>query len=184
MAYENKTGLPSVSDILRPYINSQWFTDESRLRGDYVHAYAASYLTGLFCPTAPEEYQGYCESIRKWIDDNVIEVVLVEERLIDSRLKYTGKPDAILRLKGDSGLSLPDWKTGQSQLKVWRYANAAYRRLAQVDRGINVLRGFAVRPKPDGSGILPIEDYGPTYARDFNIFMGCLNAYKALIEKQ
>ena len=111
----------------------------------------------------------------------VVEVVLVEERLIDTQKGYCGKPDAIIRLKGDHGLSLPDWKTGQSQLKIWRIANSAYRRLAQVN-GIETMRGFSVRPKPDGSGILPIEDYGQTLARDWNIFMGMLNSYNYLLK--
>jgi hypothetical protein len=180
--YSNETGLPSVSDILKPYISSQWFTDESRARGDLVHSATASYLLGLYSPPVPEEYQGYVDSMKRWIDDMVVEVILVEERLIDKRLGYCGKPDAIVRLKGDAGLSLPDWKTGQSQLKIWRIQNSAYRRLASVN-GIETFRGFSVQPKKDGSGILPIKDYGMSYVRDFNIFQGCLNAYKVLIEK-
>ncbi|MFA5906693.1 MAG: hypothetical protein WC836_22375 [Desulfobacula sp.] len=183
MTYSNTTGYPSVSDILSPYVDKSWFTDESRLRGDAVHAAAAAYLLGLYSPPVAPEYQGYVDSIKRWIDEMVTEVVLVEKRLVDTGRGYCGKPDAIVRLKGDQGLSLPDWKTGQSQLKVWRYANVAYRRLAQIE-GIETSRGFAVRPKKDGSGILPIQDYGMgSFARDWNVFLGVLNAYKALIEK-
>lgn len=178
MAYENSTGYPSVSDILAVYVDKQWFTDESKIRGEIVHAAAASYLLGLYSPPVPTEYRGYVTSIERWIDDMVVEVVLVEERLVDKGLGYCGQPDIIVRIKGDHGLSLPDWKTGQSQQKIWRVANAAYRRLAKVDRGIETSRGFAVRPKSDGSGILPIEDYGNTLNRDWNIFLGILNAYK------
>jgi hypothetical protein len=180
MPYENLTGLPSVSDVLAPYIDKRWFTDESRTRGDIVHAATASYLLGLYSPAVPPEYQGYVTSIKRWIDDMVVEVILVEERLIDKRLGYCGKPDAIVRLKGDHGLSLPDWKTGQSQLKIWRYASAAYRHLAKVDRGIDTLRGFPVRPKKDGSGVLPVDDYARDIRADFNIFLGLRNAYYAL----
>ena len=179
MAYENLTGLPSVSDILRPYVDARFFTDESRTRGDLVHAAAAAHLLGLYSPPVPPGYQGYVDSMKRWTDDMVVEVVLVETRLIDSRLGYCGKPDAIVKLKGDHGLSLPDWKTGQSQSKIWRIQNSAYRRLASTE-GIQTMRGFSVRPKPDGSGILPIEDYGQTLARDWNVFQGLLNAYKAL----
>lgn len=177
MSYKNETGLPSVTDILRPYINSQWFTDEGRTRGDYVHAFAASYLTGLFFPAIPEEYQGYCESTKKWIDDCVIEVVLVEERLSDKRLGFCGKPDMIVRIKGDAGLSLPDLKTGQSLSKTWRLQSAAYRHLAAIN-GYPTTRGFPIRPKPDGSGVLPITDYARDYKAGMNIFQGLLNSYR------
>ena len=55
MMYSNTTGLPSVSDVLAPYIDKQWFTDASRERGDIVHSAVASYLLGLFSPKVPEE---------------------------------------------------------------------------------------------------------------------------------
>jgi hypothetical protein len=176
--YINDTGLPSVSDILRPYINSTWFTDESRTRGEIVHAYAASYLTGLFMPAVPEEYQGYCESVKKWIDNCVIEVVLVEQRLEDKRLGFCGKPDAIVKIKGDPGYSLPDFKTGQSLSKAWRLQSAGYRHLAKADKGIDTLRGFPVRPKKDGSGVLPVDDYAKDIRADMNIFQSALNTYR------
>ena len=175
MPYENLTGLPSVSDVLAPYIDKQWFTDESRTRGDIVHSAVASYLLGLFSPPVAPEYQGYVTSMKRWIDEMVVEVVLVEKRLVDERLKYCGKPDLIAALKGRDFNTLIDFKTGQQELKSFRIQNAAYRNLAKVN-GIPVQNGMTVRLKPDGSGAL-ITEYPANHQKEMNIFQGLLNSY-------
>lgn len=176
MPYVNDTGLPSVTDIIRPYINTEYFTEEHSDRGGSVHAACAAYLLKLYCPSVKPEWQGYVQSAKKWIDDVVEEVVLVEKRLVDVRLGFCGKPDFIIRVRGDNGLSLPDLKTGASLQLAWRIQSAAYRHLAKVN-GIDTIRGFPVRPKANGSGVLPVDDYARDYRKDFNIFMGLLNAY-------
>ncbi len=176
MAYENSTGYPSVSDILAVYVDKQWFTDEPKIRGEIVHAAAASYLLGLFSPPVDPEYQGYVDSMKRWIDDCVVEVVLVEKRLIDERLKYCGKPDLIAVLKGRHSNTMIDFKTGQQELKPFRIQNAAYRNLAK-ENGIMIQSGMTVRLKPDGSGAI-IAEYQSNYQKEFNIFIGILNSYK------
>jgi len=175
--YVNDTGFPSVTEILSPYIDSQWFTDESRERGEAVHAAAAAYLQGLFVPPLKPEWKGYFESFKKW-SDIIDEVILTEERLTDTAMGFTGQPDMIIRIKGDTGYSLPDIKTGQSKLKVWEIQSAAYRHLAKTVKGIDTIRGFPVRPKPDGSGVLPVGDYARNYTNDFNIFRSALNCQR------
>ena len=177
MAYSNMTGLPSVTDIIRPYINSDWFTEESSKRGSAVHASCAAYLLKLYAPPLQDEYRGYFESFKRWADAVIEDVILVEKRLIDEKLAFCGKPDMVVKLKGDKGFSLPDIKTGQATLRAWQIQSAAYRHLARVN-GIETSRGFPIRLKEDGSGILPIIDYSKNIQKDFNVFQGLLNSYK------
>lgn len=175
MAYSNTTGLPSVSDIIRPYVDSTWFTEESQERGTAVHAAAACHLLKLYSPPIKIEWQGYAKSAIKWIDDVVEEVVLCEKRFIDEKLKYCGKPDLIAVLKGNNFNTLIDFKTGQQELKPFKIQNAAYRNLSKVN-GVTVKNGMTVRLKPDGSGAL-ITEYPANYQKEMNIFQGLLNSY-------
>jgi len=175
--YVNNTGFPSVTEILNPYIDSTWFTDEAAERGTAIHAAASAYLQGLFVPPLKPVWKGYFESFKKW-SDIIDEVILTEERLTDANMGFTGQPDMIIKIKGDAGLSLPDIKTGQSKLKVWEIQSAAYRHLAKAVKGIDTIRGFPVRPKPDGSGVLPVGDYARNYQNDFNIFRSALNCQR------
>lgn len=174
--YKNETGLPSVSDILSPYIEKSFYTDESRNRGEIVHAYAASYLTGLFCPAPPDEWKGYCDSGKRWIDENVDRVVLVEKRLIDKKKGYCGKPDLVAILKHNPGTGLFDFKTGQAEARSYPIQNAAYRHLASVN-DIPTNYGQTIRLKPDGSGTI-IRTYPANYQREMNLFQGLLNSYR------
>jgi len=161
MAYKNETGLPSVSDIIRPYINTQYFTDECQIRGTAVHACCASYLQGLYFPRLKPEYQGYMDSFKKWADENVVEVVLVEKRLVDEDLGYCGKLDAVLCLKGHGKLCIVDWKTGKALQKSWILSIAAYAALEAHEQQLG------------------IDAY--VYSgnqENFNIFKGMLKSYQ------
>uniref|UniRef100_A0A6H1ZP56 PD-(D/E)XK nuclease superfamily protein n=1 Tax=viral metagenome TaxID=1070528 RepID=A0A6H1ZP56_9ZZZZ len=175
--YVNDTGFASVTEILRPFIDDRWFSDEAAERGSAIHSAAAAFLQGLFVPPLKPEWRGYFESFKKW-SDIIDEVVLIEERLTDTAIGFTGQADMIIRIKGDEGYSLPDIKTGQSKLDIWMVQSAAYRHLAKTVKGIDTIRGFPVRPKPDGSGVLPVGDYARNYAKDFNDFVSALNCHK------
>lgn len=179
MAYDNPTGLPSVTEIIRPYIDTEWFTPEHTERGSAVHAAAAAHIQGLYVIPIKAEWQGYFDSFRRWVDMVRPEPVLIEERLVDRTLGDCGKPDLIAKLPGQELPDLIDWKTSQAEAPWWRLQACRYRELAWVDRGITTGRGYSVRLKKDGSGaLLPKRDYPATdtYAR--NIYMGLLNAHK------
>jgi len=175
MAYENSTGLPSVTTIISPYVDVTFMTEEGRERGTCVHDVLAAYLTGLFCPAPPDEWKGYCDSGKRWIDENVDRVTLVEKRLIDPKLKYCGKPDLIAYLKRIPGTGLFDFKTSQQEAKSNPIQNAAYRHLAEVN-GIFTNYGQTIRLKPDGSGVI-VRNYPADFKREMNIFQGLLNSY-------
>ncbi len=177
MTYSNNTGLPSVTTILNPYIDTQWFTEEHTKRGSAVHAVCESHLKGLYVIPLREDYQPYFDSFRRWVDLVVDSVVLIEERLIDKVRGYCGQPDAIFIFRGDSAPSLWDWKTSQSYQSWWALQGAAYRRLAETDRNIKTIRGGSVRLKKDGSGCLA-DPWPDDPTRHFNIFTGLLNAHR------
>lgn len=110
----------------------------------------------------------------------VVEVILVEERLIDPRLKYCGKPDLIARLKANDNCSMIDFKTGQQELKSFPIQNAAYRMLAKANNYFTH-NGLTIRLKPDGSGVL-ITEYPANCQKEWNVFVGLLNGYNYFLK--
>jgi hypothetical protein len=91
--------LHRVTDIISPYVDSQWFTELDRERGTEVHRACRAIAKGLWVPPL-KLHQGYVKSFQRWFEDAVEEVVLVEERLDCPELGFTGQPDFIGRLKG------------------------------------------------------------------------------------
>jgi hypothetical protein len=176
MTYVNDTPYPSVTQIIRPYINTEWFTEESAARGSAVHAACSAYVQGLFVPPLPAEWKGYFESFKKW-SGNTDKVLLAEERLIDPALRFCGKPDLIITHKSTSGNILVDLKTGAADAKWYALQNAAYRHLAtKKEKPIPTHRGITLRLKSDGTGCLATE-YKADFRREFNVFLGLINAH-------
>ena len=170
--------LPSVTQIIKPYVDTDWFLPEHAERGTAVHAASLSYVQGLWVPPLLPAHQPYYDSFQRWADMAIDKVILVEERLVDPKLGFTGRPDLICIIKGDSLPSLPDIKTGQAYQIYWRLQAAAYRHLAVTAKGIHTHRAFSVRTKADGSGCLTRPEYPKDYRGDFNIFLGLLNAFR------
>ena len=139
MAYKNNTGFPSVSDIIRPYINTKYFTDECRIRGTAIHACCASYIQGLYIPKLIPMYQKYIDSFKIWADENIEDVILIEERLVDKDLGYCGQLDAVLRLKDHEKPCIVDWKTGKALQKSWILSIAAYAALEAREQEVNII---------------------------------------------
>lgn len=178
MAYENKTGFPSVSDIIRPYINTKYFTEESAVRGTAIHACCANYIQGLYFPKLKPEYQDYIDSFKIWADENVEEVIKVETRLIDEDLGYCGKLDAVLRLKGLDNLCIVDWKTGKALQKSWILSIAAYAALEAkyADFGIGAYHCISVRLR--GEQKPPLAHVYSGNQENFDIFRGMLKSFQ------
>jgi len=170
--YVNDTGLPSVTEIIRPFIDSQWFTEDSRNRGSFVHHAVAAYLNGVWTPPLPDVWQPYVDSAKDWIDRTIDRVLVVERRFVDTAKGYCGKPDLIAVIRGDEAPTLIDWKTSASYQKWWPVQIAAYRLLAAAN-GHTTGRGLSVRLRDS----LPVvaEASG---ARDYDVFISLMNAYK------
>lgn len=176
MAYENNTGLPSVTNILSPYIDKRWFTDESRDRGTAVHAACESHLKGLYVPKLNPTWQLYVDSFKFWADKAIDKIILLEVRMRDDRLRFCGQPDAVVVLRGWEYPVLIDWKTSQAAQRWWILQINSYRKLAEVN-GLKTICGFSCRLKSDGSGCLLCEYGSKDVATTWNLFLGLLNSY-------
>jgi hypothetical protein len=175
VVYINDTGYPSTTNVIKPWVNTEWFTEEDRERGSAVHTAMKAHALGLWHPPLRKDWQPYFDSGRLWFDKVVKEVVLVEERLIDESRGYCGQPDLIAVLHADKYPSLIDYKTSQAKGKWWPLQIASYRRLAAVDRGIECKRGIGVRLRKDGS-IAKATEY-KEFPHHLNVFTGMMNAY-------
>lgn len=175
--YTNETGLVSVTTVISPYINPEFFTTESAERGSAVHSAISAYLSSVYVIPLKHSWNLYFKSFVKWHSQNIEKVYFVENRLISgSLIKYCGKPDAILKLKNDQGVYLVDWKTSQAYQKWWAIQGAAYIKLAK-DAGYKITGGMSVRLKKDGSGCL-VDRWPEDSTYDYNIFLSLYNAYK------
>jgi hypothetical protein len=173
MPYSNDTGLPSVTDILRPYVDATWFTPLAAERGTRVHAAIENHLRGEFVVPLPADWSGYFDSFRRWADAVQPEVVLIEERLIHPRLRYCGKIDLVARTGGADVVI--DWKTSEAVPRAAIVQAAAYRELYDA-QGCRSNDAAVVRLRSDGSRPL-VEYVGRDQGTAFNVFQGLINAY-------
>ena len=176
MAYKNDTGFPSVTQILSPWIETEWYTEESRERGSVVHAAAFAYLKNLWVPPLKKEHQLYFDSFRRWADCYIDKFVFGEERLVDEKTGYCGQPDFLLVTKYSPSRILVDLKTSQSKQKWWSLQLIAYKRLVNKTKGDIIHRSLSLRTKKDGSGCLADE-----YCDDdvsWNYFRSALNMWR------
>lgn len=175
MAYENNTGYPSVTEILSPFIDKEWFTEESRKRGSAVHSACSAHLSGAYVPPLDPDHQPYFDSFRRWADTAIDSVVLTEERLSDPVLGYCGQPDMVAILNGDKQSSIIDLKTSQSFYDWFPVQLAGYDHLILESKEIVVARKLSAILKKDGSGCRVKEYSGPTH---WNVFRSALNCFK------
>lgn len=179
MAYSNDTGYPSVTEVLRPFIDDRFFTEEGRERGSAVHDAIHAYLTGEYALPLPEWWQAYFDSFKTWAEDFQPKPIMCETRLIDPKLKYCGMFDTLAVVeKTGEGLGIVDWKTGQAKTKLHQIQIAAYRNLLKVN-GIETQFAGILRLREFGG--MAIYDQCPSdYRADFNRFVGCLNMHHYL----
>ena len=176
--YSNETGYPSATQVIRPYVDLSKINPKVLAvacdRGSRCHDAIADHLMDGF-PGIDADVRPYFDSFLSWADQMIESVIMVEDRLSDPVMMFTGQLDLVARLKGDTGYTLIDWKTSQVGSKAWRLQIAAYRHLASVN-GIDTIRGMTVRLKRDGSGAL-VTEYPANYKNDFSVFLGLLNAH-------
>ena len=172
--------LPSVTTILAPHSDFSNVPAEILAaacdRGDAVHQLCALYAQGLWIEEVPDKYAGYFNSFKLWFDQFVEKTILVEEELRDEERGYCGHPDWIGLLKGDSGLTLLDWKTALALSKGWRLQLAGYKMLAEKN-GYPITRVASLRPQKDGK-IAKFQGYTRTLAYDAGIFMAELSVWR------
>jgi hypothetical protein len=172
--YVNNTPYPSCTEVLRPWVDTQWFTPESRDRGSAVHDALAHYLGGrpaFLCDLLPE-WRGYFDSGRRWIDANVNTPMLVETRLSDPQWRFCGQPDLIAKLNDGSPVLL-DWKTG-AKARWHRLQIAGYRHLARPVWPTD--RGLTIRLHQDGS-MPSVDEHPANIEQDLNRLLSAVNLW-------
>ena len=174
IGYSNKTGLPSVTTVLKPFIDTGFFKPEHAQRGSHVHAMISAYLQGIwFSEDTPDDWQLYFESFLEWWRFRHYEIVLVEKRLIHSVFQYCGKMDLVVTDGKDN--ILIDFKTSQAKYSTWPIQLMAYAEMLK-NNGVAVDRMACVRLKNDGSGV-HFDEY-KTKSEYWNTFLSALNCHR------
>lgn len=111
----NGKEVPGVTTILKAagLYNEDFFTEEARQRGVYVHKACLYHLqTDLKEDSIPDEYRGYIEAFKLFMSESVCEPMLdmCEVPMFSNIFRYAGTPDIPCMFKGRT--SLVDIKTG------------------------------------------------------------------------
>jgi len=176
MAYSNETGLPSVTNILKPWIDTQWFTAESCKRGNEVHEQVHADLTGEFF-ICDSQYQNYIESFKKF-QPRIGKLILTEERLADYDLGFCGQPDIVFVDSEDNVLTLGDWKTSVAVAKYYQIQLGGYSILLRTQKNIIVEKLMLVRLRKELDKNPLINVYSVSECE--RLFMNQLELYKLL----
>ncbi|EFK09498.1 conserved hypothetical protein [delta proteobacterium NaphS2] len=179
-----KQNWPSVTTVLSV------FSDFSKIRPDVleraaergtrVHDICSSIALGFFPGSVSEDLAGYVVSFRKWFA-LVDEVLLIEERIFDPVYQFCGKPDLVVKLRGDGSPRLIDLKTPLAKGKLWSAQIAAYENLFKVKTGLECHHSGSLRLRPDGAFPL-FDEYRHTEA-DLHAFLCALTAYRFFKEE-
>lgn len=180
----NKCRHPSVTEVISCFIETRFFTPESREIGSAAHDYF--YDSMLLCTFGTKiddklRNLGYTDSFDKWFALAKPGIKFVEKRLTDESLCFSGKPDFIGTIEGQDGLGLIDYKTSNSYQKHWGLQISAYAHLA-IRHGMDIKWGGSLRIRKDGS--LPIfnqvfiDGFDPIGASLFSKFNAMLDLYK------
>lgn len=115
-------------------------------KGNTIHDYCEAHLRNLFIPHYEPEYQPYINEFIRWCDENVSELIFSEVRLYDDERKFTGRFDAIVKLRSSNETALIDIKTSANSSVSWPVQLAAYKHLCEINN-IHIDRVFNVHLK-------------------------------------
>jgi len=172
--------LPSVTTILSPFTDFSGIRPDvlaaAAERGSRVHAACAAHAQGLWADCfLRQEDNGFFKSFLGWANRAVTEFKAVEIELVNAKFGYMGHPDAIVRMWGDSRLTVIDYKTPMSATKTWLPQIAAYAHLAR-EGGYDIQRGLAVRLRKKGTS--PILTQVDIDGEPWAAFLNALGAYR------
>ncbi len=180
MEYSNLTGFDSVTTVLSPFIQTQWFREEHCLRGNYVHNALKNHCLGIWSPEPPEEYKGYIDSGKLWLDANVEDILSVEDgdktRYVDTVNRYSGQPDLICTLKLNPKPGVVDWKTSIAFSVTWAGQCSAYWNLAKINGWPDV--GWAASVRLRKSGKIALANFIQDLNLELQYFLNANAAYR------
>lgn len=121
----NGPKLEGVTSIIA--VDTKWFTEASRVEGDYVHRMTHLYdLNDLDEENLDPALQGYLTAYKKAKAEKGIEVIESEMRIHSDLYGYAGTLDKLVHIRGDHINSIIDIKSGAysgwTELQVASYA--------------------------------------------------------------
>lgn len=162
--------VPSVTQIISAaglYGNTSFYTEESRLRGSYVHQIIEYHLSGeLDESTIDESLRPYFDAWLRFVEESKYESEECEKRLAHNYLRYAGTIDHVGHLNGL--FSIIDVKTGQSIHPATAIQTAGYSGLLNT-----YAARFALLLKDDGT--YKLQSYKSSEDKD--VFLAALNLY-------
>ena len=179
---------PSVTQALGRYVDLQHIPPArlqmATARGTKIHDYIFMDLKDFWVPPAliTPEIEGYWASY--WIfKRNMIEqTILLEKELVCDCFGYVGHLDWCGILRGETGLTLLDWKSPITEGKTWRSQVAAYWHLVEKHSDppleLPIKRCGALMLSPTGASP-SFREYTEFHADYFNDFLLALGAYRA-----
>lgn len=174
-------GYTRVTAPLQPYNNFD-HVDTSTLdyaadRGTRVHLYCKLYTLDLLIDEIEPDCKYFVDAYAAWFDSSVQEVILVEERINSEKYMLSGQPDAVFRIKGDSGYSIVDNKTCSARSLTWKLQTAAYQILIEEELGIKISRRMALMLPRIEEGKCKIREYYDE-KKDKMLYLKALELYR------
>lgn len=190
MEYSNKTGLPSVSDIMNPYEDTRWFKEWHSTRGNITHGWICADLMDLFTPDIPPAYEGYINSYMEF-KPYIKRVIAIEKRFTSER-GFCGQVDlaaivdtSFLKKPIGDVVAICDWKTSKAAYISWQARIGGYSILAK-ENGIPCEGGMTIRlrEEPIKKGFFPLVDfYNSAEMRENEIdFLCALRTYSNILK--
>ncbi len=167
---------PSVTQVISAagLIDSKWFTEESRIRGSYVHR-ATELLDAndLFMGDIPPEYMGYISAWMRFKREADFTPELREHRVYHPKWHFCGTLDrtGFFGLRAANNRALLDIKTGVPA--PWHPLQVcAYTKALTLDEPDDY-RKMTVLLRKDGT--FKVNEYQAGLFRDYwNTFLGCM----------
>jgi hypothetical protein len=92
--------------------------DEAGDFGTVMHNYIEMYLSGTDAPLPSEpKLARACESLGKWVSENVEKPILIEHRIYDEKHSYAGTLDLFAEMRSGE-TAVVDWKTVKTLTKA------------------------------------------------------------------
>ena len=184
-----ETKNPSVTQVLGRYVDLQHIPP-GRLqlacaRGSKIHDYIFMDLKDLWVPAAliTPEIEGYWRSYLIFKRQMIETTVLLEEKLHCWHYGYSGIADWCGTLRGETGLTLLDWKSPVTEGKTWRSQVAAYWHLVECHAhpalNLPITRGGSLMLSPTGAtpSFREYTEFHPDYFNDFLLALGAYRAF-------
>lgn len=157
-------------------IDGSFFTEESCVRGAYVHRATEMVDKGsLDWGALDPVLLPYCLAYKKFVEDIRPEILLSEKPMYHANYLFAGTPDRAMRINGRTAII--DFSTG-SPPPAKRIQVAAYRELVLVSEYIFASHGYTLWLKNDGDYRLSLPIGLKEMRRDYQIFLAALSVVR------